>query len=1005
MNIVPSGEQTQSPAFGTQCTETLAQHGLPKLGPQPFLNPNAQTFMPGGVAPMQPQQPSSRQHIAHGGLQPTSDGHRQQGRMHGRGDGGEGGLSRAFQGRHSSTRSDRSAEHGRGRHGRSHDSSNSRGSSHPQEGFHGSDQSSAVSNQAPEVVLGGPEQSPLGRSPSNRTYSSANHLLNFQYDSYAQYGRGGRGSNEGRGRGGYRRPAPKPMPYNRNKFLQANFRFLVSDAGNLRRHEADADLMLDWDDVVQVVMMTGGEVQCPISLETDPLCPQITPCGHVFAFHSIMQHLMTQGGEDLRKAARCPLCYSMVAARELKLVQVHRIHIPQVNDTVTFKLLQRPRDSIIPKEVPPQPHACSHSTSKKEEEHTDDSNLSASTWGSGRNQKDTIAATAHTAAASTAGTASKSCTADNRVKKKDSKSNDGKSTDGKGTDTKSNGRNRHKGHIQNTAEAQQEDGRGFNKYAKFTTVADGNAFWKAAAEELAHYAAQLTAEGGWDAAQEAPFLYAAIDALAARAGTWAERQQRLRIESASKQAASEMAEPVVISRQAIAFVKQFSTAAVHAAEEQREAASKEAHRQALFPSLSSSSAPIKPAATNASGSATPRPRLTPLVRLQGKGASSPAPAPAAAATNIFEPAFSDDEDEGKEPDQAAVATAEPLAQTQSEEPRQESRAEQASDNLMGTSPVGAAGVSHLPSAEFYFYQSADGQCVFLHPLVSRALLAHFGSYAACPPEVVGRVLEIEDLVQTDVTRKRMKHIAHLPLSGAFKLAEIDLAPLLPSEALAPFAEEISGRQRRRDRKAEQDARTAHREAAAAADAAAAAASKGLTARELKAMPKPSNLAAAQAASMNEEDALDAAIAQSLGITGSPDHDQDVHGAGPDGAAPPPEAGVSFANIAQMGFAATGPRLSPGAPKTGNTSTHQGSPGVNSKGAAAWGPQLPGTKSSPAGAPQGNPASAWGSSKGSTLASQLVAAETHAAAAAQDAAKEKSKGKRMVLLSTTQRRYT
>ncbi len=44
----------------------------------------------------------------------------------------------------------------------------------------------------------------------------------------------------------------------------------------------------------QVVMMTGGEVQCPISLETNPLCPQITPCGHVFAFHSIMQHLMTQ---------------------------------------------------------------------------------------------------------------------------------------------------------------------------------------------------------------------------------------------------------------------------------------------------------------------------------------------------------------------------------------------------------------------------------------------------------------------------------------------------------------------------------------------------------------------------------------------------------------------------------------------------------------------------------------------------------------------------------------
>ena len=45
------------------------------------------------------------------------------------------------------------------------------------------------------------------------------------------------------------------------------------------------------------------------------------------------------------------------------------------------------------------------------------------------------------------------------------------------------------------------------------------------------------------------------------------------------------------------------------------------------------------------------------------------------------------------------------------------------------------GVEQTPSAEFFFYQSADGQCVFLHPLVSRALLAHYGSYATCPPQV------------------------------------------------------------------------------------------------------------------------------------------------------------------------------------------------------------------------------------------------------------------------------
>ena len=65
-------------------------------------------------------------------------------------------------------------------------------------------------------------------------------------------GRGGGGALGGRGRSGSgRRTGPRPQPYNRNKFLQANFRFLVSDAADLRRHEADADLMLDWDDVVQ----------------------------------------------------------------------------------------------------------------------------------------------------------------------------------------------------------------------------------------------------------------------------------------------------------------------------------------------------------------------------------------------------------------------------------------------------------------------------------------------------------------------------------------------------------------------------------------------------------------------------------------------------------------------------------------------------------------------------------------------------------------------------------
>jgi hypothetical protein len=37
-------------------------------------------------------------------------------------------------------------------------------------------------------------------------------------------------------------------------------------------------------------------------------------------------------------------------------------------------------------------------------------------------------------------------------------------------------------------------------------------------------------------------------------------------------------------------------------------------------------------------------------------------------------------------------------------------------------------------------------------------------------------------------------------AGAFQLAEVDLAVLLPEEAVAPFAEELQARDRRRERR-------------------------------------------------------------------------------------------------------------------------------------------------------------------------------------------------------------
>lgn len=62
-----------------------------------------------------------------------------------------------------------------------------------------------------------------------------------------------------------------------------------------------------------------------------------------------------------------------------------------------------------------------------------------------------------------------------------------------------------------------------------------------------------------------------------------------------------------------------------------------------------------------SAGSTPRPRLTPLVRLPEKGSSAINPAPGPAEASAFEPAFSDeDEEEGQPFPAAAVGTAEGL---------------------------------------------------------------------------------------------------------------------------------------------------------------------------------------------------------------------------------------------------------------------------------------------------------------------------------------------------------
>lgn len=180
---------------------------------------------------------------------------------------------------------------------------------------------------------------------SSSTYSTGrrgqmmngNHLLNFYYDPISR--------SQPRGAPPPRRQQ-KRKPYNKDLFLQANYKFVVLDSGNYAPETMDPDKMLKWEDIICVRYSTPLPVQCPICLE-QPLCPQITSCGHIFCFPCILRYLL-MGEEDHKGDSwkRCPLCFVMISPKDLYTIYIGNVKQYSVGDTVEFMLLTRQKDSF-----------------------------------------------------------------------------------------------------------------------------------------------------------------------------------------------------------------------------------------------------------------------------------------------------------------------------------------------------------------------------------------------------------------------------------------------------------------------------------------------------------------------------------------------------------------------------------------------------------------------------------------------------------------------------------
>ena len=108
----------------------------------------------------------------------------------------------------------------------------------------------------------------------------------------------------------------------------------------------------------------------------------------------------------------------------------------------------------------------------------------------------------------------------------------------------------------------------------------------------------------------------------------------------------------------------------------------------------------------------------------------------------------------------------------------------------------------------YFFQSSDGQYVFLHPLNMRCLMSEAeGQFHRLPGHVQGKVLEVETISLTAELRGRYSFLKHLPLYCSIMLVELDLKPILSEATYSQFKAEIKKRQQKRKNKERAEARS------------------------------------------------------------------------------------------------------------------------------------------------------------------------------------------------------
>lgn len=135
------------------------------------------------------------------------------------------------------------------------------------------------------------------------------------------------------------------QPFNKEKFINANFRFMLNPAGNYIYQLADPDFIFDWDTIEQVLISSNEVQACPICL-SPPTAARVTKCGHVFCLPCILHYLELR--ENHKKLWRkCPICWDSIYEADIKSVKITAGHHIKEGDLIDLRLMQRAANSTL----------------------------------------------------------------------------------------------------------------------------------------------------------------------------------------------------------------------------------------------------------------------------------------------------------------------------------------------------------------------------------------------------------------------------------------------------------------------------------------------------------------------------------------------------------------------------------------------------------------------------------------------------------------------------------